>query len=303
LAERALLPVIPKSQDFPYTIRIVTDILESNGSTSMATVCGGSLSLMDAGVSITQPVAGVSIGLVKEKERFALLTDITGLEDQLGDMDFKVAGTKHGITALQMDIKIDGIDLNILKLALERAKEGRLAILDEMRKVIPKHRDKLSRYAPRILTTTIDPMKIGDVIGPGGKTIKNIIGQTGVKIEIEEDGTVLIASVDEEAAAQALEMIEYLTAEVDVGKIYLGKVTRITRFGAFVEILPGKEGLLHISQLVDYRVERVEDILREGDEVLVKVINIDEQGRINLSRKAALRERNIRDKERRREKK
>ncbi|MEW5767296.1 MAG: polyribonucleotide nucleotidyltransferase [bacterium] len=290
LAERALRPVIPASEKFPYTIRIVSDILESNGSTSMASVCGGTLSLMNAGVPIDAPVAGIAMGLIKEGDKAVILTDITGLEDHLGDMDLKVAGTKDGVTALQMDIKIGGIDHNIMVRALNQAKEARLFILDEMTKVIDKPAAELSPYAPRIITINIPPAKIKDVIGPGGKVIRNIVEVTGVKIDINDDGKVSIASIDQEAAQQAVEMVEYLTAEAEVGKTYLGKVVRVVTFGAFVEILPGKDGLVHISQLAEGHVRRVEDVVKEGDEVLVKVINIDEQGRISLSRKAALRE-------------
>lgn len=293
LAERALQPVIPASERFPYTIRLVSDILESNGSTSMASVCGGTLALMNAGVPIDAPVAGVAMGLVKEGDKVVILTDITGLEDHLGDMDFKVAGTKEGVTALQMDIKIGGLDHDIMVQALNQAKEARLFILDEMTKVIDKPAPELSPYAPRIITINIPSAKIKDVIGPGGKVIRNIIEVTGVKIDINDDGKVSIASTDREAAQQAVEMVEYLTAEAEVGKTYLGKVVRVVTFGAFVEILPGKDGLVHISQLAEGHVKRVEDVVKEGDEVLVKVINIDEQGRVSLSRKAALREKTV----------
>jgi polyribonucleotide nucleotidyltransferase len=290
LAERSLLSVIPPKEKFPYTIRVVSDILESNGSTSMASVCGGSLSLMDAGVPIINPVAGISIGLVKEDSNFALMTDITGLEDAYGDMDFKVAGTKEGITGIQLDIKIPGINKEIISATLEQAKQARLIILSEMEKAISQPKAEISIHAPKIVTTTIPPEKIKDVIGPGGKVIKNIIDTTGAKININDDGVVNIAAPDKNAVAQALGMIEYLTAEAEIGKNYLGKVLRVTSFGAFVEILPGKEGLLHISQLADYHVKRVEDIVNEGDEIMVKVIGIDEHDRISLSRKAVLRE-------------
>jgi polyribonucleotide nucleotidyltransferase len=290
LAERSLLSVIPPKEKFPYTIRVVSDILESNGSTSMASVCGGSLSLMDAGVPIINPVAGISIGLVKEDGNFALMTDITGLEDAYGDMDFKVAGTKEGITGIQLDIKIPGINKEIISATLERAKQARLSILSEMEKAISKPKAEISIHAPKIVTTTIPPEKIKDVIGPGGKVIKNIIDTTGAKINIDDDGVVNIAAPDKDAVAQALGMIEYLTAEAEIGKNYLGKVLRVTNFGAFVEILPGKEGLLHISQLADYHVKRVEDVVNEGDEIMVKVIGIDEHDRISLSRKAVLHE-------------
>lgn len=288
LAEKALLPLIPPEERFPYTIRLVSDILDSNGSTSMATVCGGTLALMDAGVPITAPCAGISIGLIKDGDKMFLLRDITGLEDAAGDMDFKVAGTMKGVTALQLDLKIDGIPYEVIEEALKEAREGRLFILDEMKKAISKPRENLSIYAPRVIKTSIPPEKIGDVIGPGGKTIRNIINITGAKIDIQDDGKVSICAPDEEASIQALEMIEYLTAEVEVGKVYLGKVLRITKFGAFVEILPGKEGLVHISELAPYRVRRVQDVVNEGDEIRVKVTEIDEHGRINLSRRQVL---------------
>ncbi|MDI6784198.1 MAG: polyribonucleotide nucleotidyltransferase [bacterium] len=290
LAERSLEPIIPAAESFPYTIRIVSDILESNGSSSMASVCSGTLSLMDAGVPIKAPVAGIAMGLVKEGDTYAILSDIMGLEDQVGDMDFKVAGTEQGITAFQMDIKVGGMTFEIMKQALEQAKSGRLFILKKMVETIATPRDNLSAYAPRIITMQIKPEQIRTVIGPGGKVINDIIDKTGVKIDIERDGSVKIASVDEKAAQQAMQMIEYLTEEVEVGKIYLGKVTRILNFGAFVEILPGKEGLCHISQLDEKRVAKVEDIVHEGDTILVKVAEIDDQGRVNLSRKQALRE-------------
>ncbi|WP_418790175.1 polyribonucleotide nucleotidyltransferase [Phosphitispora sp. TUW77] len=289
LAERALEPMIPAEEEFPYTLRIVSEALESNGSTSMGSVCGSTLGLMDAGVPIKLPVSGVAMGLIKGVDKFAVLTDIQGMEDHLGDMDFKVAGTKNGITAIQMDIKISGINREILKEALEQARKGRMHILQKMLDVISEPRPDLSPYAPRIITTTIDPDKIRNVIGPGGKTIKKIIDETGVKIDIEDDGRVFIAAVDGEAGKRALDIIESLTADVEVGKIYLGKVVKITDFGAFVEVLPGKEGLVHISQLAEQRVGKVEDVVSVGDEIMVKVIKIDEQGRVNLSRKEALR--------------
>jgi polyribonucleotide nucleotidyltransferase len=290
LAERALEPMIPSEEEFPYTLRLVSEVLESNGSTSMASVCGSTLSLMDAGVPIKAPVAGVAMGLIKEGDYYSILTDIQGLEDANGDMDFKVAGTAQGITAIQMDIKIAGIDRDILRDALEQARRGRLFILDKMLAVISKPRPELSPYAPRIITTTIDPDKIRDVIGPGGKTIKKIVEDTGAKIDIEDDGRVFIAAVDAEAGQKALRIIESLTNEVEVGEIYLGKVNRLMNFGAFVEILPGKEGLVHISQLAEERVGKVEDVVSIGDEILVKVTEIDRQGRINLSRKEVLRQ-------------
>ena len=290
LAERALEPMIPTEEEFPYTIRLVSEVLESNGSTSMASVCGSTLSLLDAGVPLKSPVAGVAMGLIKEGEHYSILTDIQGMEDALGDMDFKVAGTKDGVTAIQMDIKIAGINRNILKDALEQARKGRLFIMDKMLATISEPKPDLSPYAPRIITIMIDPDKIRDVIGPGGKTIKKIIETTGVKIDIEDDGRVFIAAVDVVAGKKALQIIEDLTRDVEVGKIYIGKVNRIMNFGAFVEILPGKEGLVHISHLAEERVNKVEDVVAVGDEVLVKVTEIDRQGRINLSRKEALRQ-------------
>lgn len=292
LAERALEPMIPAEDAFPYTIRVVSEVLESNGSSSMASVCGSTLSLMDAGVPIKAPVAGVAMGLVKEQDYFTILTDIQGMEDALGDMDFKVAGTSQGITAIQMDIKIAGLNKEILEEALEQARRGRLFILDKMLQLIDVPRKELSPFAPRIITTSINPDKIRDVIGPGGKTIKKIIDETGVKIDIEDDGKVYIAASDVKASEKALNMIETLTRDVVVGELYLGKVLRIppNNFGAFVEILPGKEGLVHISQLAEERVAKVEDVVNVGDQILVKVIEIDRQGRINLSRKEALKQ-------------
>lgn len=290
LAERALEPMIPSEVDFPYALRLVSEVLESNGSTSMGSVCGSTLALMDAGVPIKEPVSGVAMGLIKEGDFYSILTDIQGMEDALGDMDFKVAGTRNGVTAIQMDIKIAGIDRNIMKDALEQARKGRLFIMDKMTAVIGKPREELSPYAPRIITMMIDPDKIREVIGPGGKTIKKIIEDTGVKIDIEDDGRVFIAAVDPEAGKKALRIIEDLTRDVEIGKIYIGKVNRITTFGAFVEILPGKEGLVHISHMAEERVGKVEDVVSIGDEILVKVTEIDKQGRINLSRKEALRQ-------------
>lgn len=289
LAERSLLSVIPPKEKFAYTIRVVSDILESNGSTSMASVCGGSLSLMDAGVPIIAPVAGISIGLIKEDDEFVLLTDITGLEDGYGDMDFKVAGTKNGICGIQLDIKIAGINREIIAATLEAAKQARLYILAEMEKAISQPKTAISEYAPKIITLTIPTEKIRDVIGQGGKVIRNIIATTGAKINVVDDGTVTIAGQNGESTKQALDMIEYIIADAEVGKNYQGKVMRITSFGAFVEILPGKEGLVHISQLADYHVKNVEDVISEGDEILVKVIGIDEHNRISLSKKAASR--------------
>lgn len=294
LAERALLPVIPNENAFPYTIRLVSEVLESNGSSSMASVCGSTLSLMDAGVPIKAPVAGVAMGLIKEEDHIAILTDIQGLEDHFGDMDFKVAGTEKGVTALQMDIKIKGVSREILSKALTQAKAGRLFILGKMMAVIDTPRPQLSAYAPRIITATIHPDKIRDVIGPGGKTIKKIIDETGVKIDIEDDGRVFISAVNGDGGDQALKIIQALTQEVEVGRTYNGKVTRVMDFGAFVEVIPGvlglsgKEGLVHISQLAHERVEKVEDVVKVGDEILVKATGIDKQGRLNLSRKEAI---------------
>jgi len=288
LAERALVPVIPPEEEFPYTIRVVSETLESNGSTSQASVCGSTLALMDAGVPIRKPVAGVAMGLVKHEDGFAVLTDIQGIEDALGDMDFKVAGTRDGVTALQMDIKIKGVTRAILEQALAQAREGRLFILDKMLEVLPEPRADLSKYAPRITTMEIPVDKIRDVIGPGGKMINKIIEQTGVEIDIEDDGRVFIASTDQEACLRAMAIIETLVKDVEVGATYLGTVKRIMNFGAFVEILPGKEGLIHISELAPYRVSKVEDVVNIGDEVLVRVTEIDKLGRINLSRKDAL---------------
>lgn len=290
LAERALEPMIPDEKVFPYTIRLVSEVLESNGSSSMASVCGSTLSLMDAGVPIKRPVSGVAMGLVKEGDIVRVLTDIQGMEDALGDMDFKVAGTEIGVTAIQMDIKIAGIDRQILKMALEQARQGRLYILQKMLETLPAPRKELSPWAPRLIFLTIHPDKIRTVIGPGGKTIKKIIDETGVKIDIEDDGRVFIYAIDQSAGRKAQEMIEELTEEVEVGKTYLGKVVRIVEFGAFVEVLPGKEGLVHISQLSEQRVNKVEDVVSVGDQIPVKVIKIDDLGRINLSRKQAIQE-------------
>jgi len=288
LAERALKPVIPSREAFPYTLRIVSDILESNGSSSMATVCGGTLALMDAGVQIKAPVAGIAMGLIKEGGQTVILSDILGLEDHLGDMDFKVTGTRQGVTALQMDMKIAGITDALLREALEQAHAGRLHILDRMRESIAEPRPDLSSLAPRIFTMHIKKERIGEVIGPGGKVVRGIVEKTGVKIDIEDDGTILIASADAEAARQAMDMIGKITEEVEVGKIYKGKVVKIMDFGAFVEILPGTDGLVHISQLAEHRVNRVQDEVKEGDEILVKVLEVDKQGKIRLSRKEVL---------------
>ncbi|WP_158737758.1 polyribonucleotide nucleotidyltransferase [Alteribacillus sp. YIM 98480] len=292
LGERALEPVIPPEKDFPYTIRVVSEVLESNGSTSQASICASILAMMDAGVPIKAPVAGIAMGLVKEDEDVTVLTDIQGMEDALGDMDFKVAGTEQGVTALQMDIKISGIDRNILEYALEKARAARLKVLENMLSAISESRNELSVYAPKILTMTIHPDKIRDVIGPSGKTINQIIEDTGVKIDIEQDGTIYISSTDAEANNKAKHVIEDLVREVKVGETYLGKVKRIEKFGAFVELFKGKDGLVHISQLAEERVNKVEDVVKIGDEIMVKVTEIDNQGRVNLSRKALLREQN-----------
>ncbi|MBI3185688.1 MAG: polyribonucleotide nucleotidyltransferase [Myxococcales bacterium] len=291
LAERALRKMLPKSEAFPYTIRLVSDILESNGSSSMATVCGGSLALMDAGVPTRQPVAGIAMGLVKEGERVAILSDILGDEDHLGDMDFKVCGTTKGITSIQMDIKITGLTAEIMHRALEQARVGRLFILGKMNEVLAEPRKEISPYAPRITTIMIRPEFIKNVIGPGGKVIKDIIARTGTSINIEDSGKVDIASSSSEAVQQAISMIQALTREAEVGKIYLGTVRKIAEFGAFVELFPGTDGLIHISELSDKRVKSVSDVLKEGDEVMVKVISIDRSGKIRLSRKEALAER------------
>jgi len=290
LGERALLPVIPSEKEFPYTIRLVSEVLESNGSTSQASICGSTLALMDAGVPIKAPVAGIAMGLVKSGDDYTILTDIQGMEDHLGDMDFKVAGTRKGVTALQMDIKIEGISKEILAEALQQARKGRMQILDHMMQTIAEPRKQLSPYAPKILTMGINPEKIGDVIGPGGKMVKRIIDETGVKIDIEQDGTIYISSTDVAMNEKAKEMIEDIVREVEVGQVYLGKVRRIEKFGAFVELYHGKDGLVHISELAEGRVGRVEDVVHVGDEILVKVIEIDKHGRVNLSRKAALRD-------------
>ena len=288
LAERAIAPVLPRDEDFPYTIRLVSEVLSSSGSTSMASVCASSLSLMDAGIPTKTAVAGVAMGLVAgENGNYAILTDIEGIEDAYGDMDFKVAGTTEGITALQLDIKLKGINLEIIGKALEQARQARLSILGVMQQTISSNRPEISRYAPRVYKIMIDPDKIGSVIGTGGKTIRSIIDETKATIDIENDGTVLIGSPDEAAAQRAISIIEGLTKDVEIGAIYTGKATRLMTFGVFVEVLPGKEGLVHISELADYRVDKVEDIVRVGDEVVVKVIDIDNMGKIKLSRRAA----------------
>jgi len=292
LAERALLPVIPSEADFPYCIRVVSEVLSSNGSTSQASVCGSTMALMDAGVPIKAPVAGVAMGLIQDEKTgtISVMTDIQGLEDFLGDMDFKVAGTREGITAIQMDIKIKGINREILERALEQARVGRLFILDKMLSVLPEPRKELSPYAPKIIMFSINPEKIGEVVGPRGKMINKIIAETGVKVDIEDDGSVFIATNDAAAAAKARGMIEAIAKDIEVGEIYFGKVVRLMNFGAFVELLPGKDGMVHISKLADHRVEKVEDEVKIGDEVLVKVVEIDEKGRVNLSRKGLIEE-------------
>ena len=297
LAERALEPMIPSKEDFPYAIRLVSEVLSSNGSTSQASVCGSTLSLLDAGVPIKDMVAGIAMGLIKENEDVVILSDIQGMEDFLGDMDFKVAGTPKGITAIQMDIKIAGINEAILKNALEQARYGRIHILDEMKKTIQTPREEMSKYAPRIIKLMVNPDKIRDVIGPGGKTITKIIDETGVKIDIEKDGEVYIAATDSEMGNKAKELILAIVKEPEVGEIYKGKVSRLMNFGAFVEILPGKEGLLHVSQIAHERVNKVEDVLKVGDEIEVKLTEIDNQGRINLSRKVLLEKKEIEKKE------
>jgi polyribonucleotide nucleotidyltransferase len=297
LAERALLPVVPPVEKFPYTLRLVSEVLESNGSSSMASVCGSTLALMDAGVPVSAPVAGIAMGLIKEEGQIAILTDIQGLEDHDGDMDFKVAGTAAGVTALQMDIKIKGVDREVLNRALAQARTGRLFILEQMLAVLPQSRTDLSPYAPRIISMMIHPDKIRDVIGSGGKIIKKIVEETGAKIDIEDDGRVFIAAIDGAAGEKAMKIIGALTEEPEVGRIYKGKVVRVMDFGAFVEIIPGvmgssgKDGLVHISELDVGRVAKVEDVVRLGDEIMVKAIGIDKQGRLKLSRREALNKR------------
>ncbi len=295
LAERAITAVLPAEDLFPYTIRVVSDILESNGSSSMATVCGGILALEDAGVPITTPIAGIAMGLIKEGDEFCVLTDIAGFEDHYGDMDFKVAGSSEGITALQMDIKITGVDAAVLRQALEQARAGRLFILGKMGETLTEPRAAISVFAPRILTMRIPTEKIGAVIGPGGKIIRGIIEQTGVKIDIEDDGTVKIFSTDSEAAERATRMVTEIAAVAEVGKTYLGKVTRVMDFGAFVEILPGTEGLLHISEIAERRINDIREEVHNGDKILVKVLSIDDQNKIRLSRRAVLKEQRERE--------
>ena len=288
LAERSVQPLLPPKDQFPYTIRIVSDILESNGSSSMATVCGASLALMDAGVPVRAPVAGIAMGLIKEGDRYAILTDIMGTEDHYGDMDFKVAGTEKGVTGLQMDIKIAGVSRQIMSEALHQAREARLFVLGKMREAITTPRAELSPYAPRFVTIRINPQKIREVIGPGGKVVRGIQEQTGVKVDIEDDGRVMLFGVDARLVQQAVDIIQGICKEAEVGRVHLGKVKKVVDFGAFVEIMPGTEGLLHISQIAEERTRRVEDVLNEGDEVLVKVIEVDPSGKIRLSRRAAL---------------
>jgi polyribonucleotide nucleotidyltransferase len=290
LARRALIPVLPTPEEFPYTIRIVSEILSSNGSSSMATVCGGILCMMDGAVPVKDTVAGIAMGLLKEGDEVIVLSDILGDEDHAGDMDFKVCGTKNGVTAMQMDIKIDRLSEDVLRKALYQAKEGRLFIIDKIRESISQPREEMSPYAPRITTMKVKPEKIRDVIGTGGKNIRQIISETGVNIDVEDDGTVTIASNDADAAARAIAMVKWLTEEAEIGKIYVGTVKKVVDFGAFVEILPGTEGLVHISQLAKERVNKVTDILNEGDKVAVKVLEIDKSGKIRLSRKEALNE-------------
>jgi polyribonucleotide nucleotidyltransferase len=287
LAERALAAILPPEEDFPYTIRVVGETLESNGSSSMATICGGTLALMDAGVPIKAPVAGVAMGLVKEGDKVRVLTDILGDEDHLGDMDFKVAGTSEGVTAIQMDNKVGGVTREVMRQALHQARDARLFILSVMEKAIDKPRREVSTFAPRIVTLHIKPDKIRDVIGPGGKVIRGLVEETGCKIDIEDDGTVLIASADNAAMELAISRIEAITAEPEIGRIYDGIVRKIVDFGAFVEIMPGTDGLLHISQLSNERVRRVEDVLHEGDEIKVKVLDVDRSGKIRLSLREA----------------
>jgi polyribonucleotide nucleotidyltransferase len=290
LGERALEPVLPSEKDFPYTVRLVSEVLESNGSTSQASICASTLAMMDAGVPIKAPVAGIAMGLIKKGEHYTVLSDIQGMEDHLGDMDFKVAGTSKGVTALQMDIKIEGLSREILEEALQQAKVGRMHILESMLATLNESRKELSQYAPKILMMRINPDKIRDVIGPSGKQINKIIEETGVKIDIEQDGTVFISSVESSMNEKAKKIIEDIVREVQVGEIYLGKVKRIEKFGAFVELFSGKDGLVHISELAEERVKQVEDVVKLGEEVLVKVMEIDKQGRVNLSRKVLLKE-------------
>ena len=288
LAKRAISAILPPEQEFPYTLRLVSEILESNGSSSMASVCGGSLALFDAGVPVKSNVAGIAMGLIKENDEYIILTDIAGLEDHFGDMDFKIAGTKKGITALQLDLKISGINVKLINEVFVQAKTARLTILDKMSEVIAEPRKELSSYAPKMIILQIPQTKIGELIGPGGKNIKRIIEETGTKIDIEDSGQVFISAESSESIERARQMVEYCAAEVEIGKTYKGRATRVTPFGVFVEVMPGKEGLVHISQLAEHHVKKVEDVVKEGDEVTVKVTDIDNQGRVVLSRKAAL---------------
>ena len=291
LAERALVPILPSDEDFPYTIRLVSEVLSSNGSTSMASVCAGSLSLMDAGIPVKSAVAGIAMGLITGDDgKFVVLTDLEGQEDFNGDMDFKIAGTREGITAIQMDTKLKGLTLEIIEKTLSQGRDGRMFILDKMNQTINTSRDEVSQYAPRMTTIKIDPSKIGAVIGTGGKTIRSIIEETKTTIDVNDDGSIVIGSVDAESTQQAISIIENLTKDVEVGEVYTGKVTRILNFGAMVEVLPGKEGLVHVSELASYRVNKVEDEVNIGDEVMVKVIGIDSQGRVNISRRAVMEE-------------
>ena len=288
LAETALRSMMPSEDKFPYTVRLVSECLSSNGSTSMASVCASTLSLMDAGVPIIRPVAGIAMGLIKEGDNVAVLTDIQGLEDHMGDMDFKVAGTAEGITALQMDIKVTGVSEEVLKQALAQAHDARMQILEVMLGTIPESRESLSDYAPRIFSIKIDPEKIGAIIGPGGKTIRGIQERTGVKIDVENDGTIFVASADGPSLDSAVEIIKGLVEEAEVGRIYTGKVNRIESYGVFVEFLPGKDGMVHISQLADYRVENIYDEVQIGDEIMVMVVDVDDTGKVRLSRQAVL---------------
>ena len=290
LAEKAIRWVMPSQEEFPYTVRLVSDILASNGSSSMATVCGASLALMDAGIPIKAAVSGIAVGLVKEGEKAVLLTDIIGLEDHFGDMDFKVAGTSQGITAIQMDIKINGISTQIIGQAMKDANTARMFILEKMNQVIAKPKESLSPHAPRIVTIKVNPNKVGEVIGPGGKTIRKIQDDTGAKIEVGDEGKINVVSTDQQACDKAVDIIKKLTEDVEVGRIYSGKVRKITKFGAFCEVLPGKDGLIHVSELASGYIKRVEDVVKEGDRLRVKVIGVDEQGRIKLSRKQAIKE-------------
>src|SRR5262249_2056656 len=290
LAARSVAPVLPPREGFPYTLRVVSDILESNGSSSMATVCGASLALMDAGVPVKGPVAGIAMGLIKEGDRVAILTDIMGTEDHYGDMDFKVAGTERGITGLQMDIKIAGVSREIMADALRQARDARQYVLGKMREAIVTPRGELSPHAPRFVTIRIRPEKIREVIGPGGKVVRGIQEQTGVKVDIEDDGRIMLFGADAKMVQQAVDIIQGICKEAEVGRVHLGKVKKVVDFGAFVEIMPGTEGLLHISQIAEERTRRVEDVLREGDMVLVKVLEVDPSGKIRLSRRAALKD-------------